>query len=64
MYMSWLISFVLADSRCEASYESEKLQNKKKILTTVGPDPLTSRLLDWHSNQLRHGIVWTVKIYK
>ena len=40
-----------------------ELQNVK-FLPTVGLEPITPRLLDWHYNQLRHGSDVMVYIYR
>ena len=61
--MSQLISFVLADSSCEAREENENYKNEKS-LPTVRHEPTNSCLLDGRSNQQRHRSVFIVDIYR
>ena len=55
MYISRLVSWVLADSSHKPSKESET-DKVKKVLLIARLEPTISCLQDWHSNRLSYRV--------
>ena len=61
--------YVLVEFICIGWFEVWGMQRKRelqneKFLPIAGPDPTTSNLIDWHSNQLRHQTILIVDMYR